>query len=157
VTVEATARWDRFPDAEFAVELELDRDQGRYKLTRLSVSEPSGIASADLHRYSVPKIVSAVASEAVVIDLDEAGLGPGGLTSMNGFLAQLDLNGNREKIAAEGPTSDTLALVALTYTYAWVVGLGPNEAVTSLLGVPKRTATRWIARARSDGQIVVNG
>jgi hypothetical protein len=57
--------------------------------------------------------------------------------------------------AKAGPTPDTLELVQLIYGVAALAAQPPMRAVVSELGVPERTATHWITKARQAG--LLNG
>lgn len=52
---------------------------------------------------------------------------------------------------AAGPTADTLGLVQLIYGVSALAALPPMRAVASELGIPTRTATHWIGKARAGG------
>lgn len=58
-----------------------------------------------------------------------------------------------ELMRAQGPTERTLATLALTYRLALVIGARPTLAVQQAFGVPKPTASRWVAQARERGHL----
>ena len=51
------------------------------------------------------------------------------------------------RLRENGPTSETLAVVARLYREGWRVGR-PTLAVATGLGIPRSTAGRWVAAAR---------
>ncbi len=59
--------------------------------------------------------------------------------------------GDGKRLAAAGPTDETLAFVAFTYQLAYALGDGPTRAVQEQLGLPRSTAGRWIEKARKRG------
>jgi hypothetical protein len=57
------------------------------------------------------------------------------------------------RIRAEGPTNETLAVVAQLYILAELGGVPPAKNVCSILGVPIGTANNWIRRAKDRGHL----
>ena len=55
---------------------------------------------------------------------------------------------NPVRLRAEGPTDDTLRVVARVYRMAVVVRDDPTRAVASTFDVPRPTASRWVQMAR---------
>jgi hypothetical protein len=53
-----------------------------------------------------------------------------------------------EEIRDQGPTEDSLHVVAYIYRLAHMVGDPPTRAVASAIGVPYSTAARWVQQAR---------
>jgi hypothetical protein len=51
----------------------------------------------------------------------------------------------------QGPTEDSLHVVAYVYRLAHMVGDPPTRAVASAIGLPYNTAARWVQQARRAG------
>lgn len=61
--------------------------------------------------------------------------------------------GDYELMRAQGPTERTLRTLAVVYRFALVIGSRPTVAVQEAFGVPKPTASRWVAQARERGHL----
>lgn len=55
------------------------------------------------------------------------------------------------RIRAQGPTDESLAVVARFYNLAGVLGLPPAKQVELNLDLPRTTASKWVRRAREKG------
>ncbi|MDQ0576474.1 hypothetical protein [Agromyces albus] len=148
-SVRATVELEHFPDTHFDVRLRWDSETLGYRVEHLGITTDRGISTSDLHAYSVPTLVRVVASSGVLVELESITGEAGKFTGFEEFLALVDLDAMRTR-ASTGP-ADSLWLVAILYAYARTVGLNPNRTVVDLLALPQRTATRWIARARTEG------
>ena len=148
LVVEGPVTVETHPDTTFGVRLRFDTEANTYLVEKLTISDARGVSVSDLHSYSIPTLTKRAASAAVMIELDEVSGDKGKYDHFENVMSLIDLSGTREAIRAAGPTDRTLWLVALIYAHAKAVGANPNSTVTSTLAIPKRTATRWIARAR---------
>ena len=52
---------------------------------------------------------------------------------------------------AEGPTDESLRLVAHIHQTAAAIGDSPVKAVVNSIGISRPTATRWVRKAREKG------
>jgi hypothetical protein len=139
-----------FPGVVFDMDIRWDEPEARYRVHRLAVSSAAGISTADVHRFSIPRLTTALAAGEVLIDL-----GNGGMARFELALEAFNLPELRKRMATEGPTPDMLQWVARIYAWTVAMGGSPNKMVTSLFELPQRTSTRWIARARADGHLDV--
>jgi hypothetical protein len=55
------------------------------------------------------------------------------------------------EIRDQGPTEESLHVVAYVYRMAHLVGDPPTRAVASAIGLPYSTAARWVQHARQAG------
>ncbi len=55
------------------------------------------------------------------------------------------------RLAANGPTQETLEAVAQVYQLAYLVGAHPTQAVEGRFRLPRSTAGRWVSLARKRG------
>lgn len=53
--------------------------------------------------------------------------------------------------ASEGPTDDALRHMAHVYRVHMLIGEAPTKGVQEAFGLPRSTATRWLAKARERG------
>lgn len=58
---------------------------------------------------------------------------------------------DRDRLRAQGPTKETLRWAALVYRFADLIAEPPVKSVAGAFGVSARTATNWVAAARSGG------
>lgn len=125
ITAIATGR-----DLPFDVDIEAEL-KGRRMVVR-SIRTTSGeITSEALRQVPVARILSL------------------GVTSLVGTM---NLAGSNLAAAKEeGPTEETLKLVARIYRLAHLGGEKPTQAVADLLGVPRSTAARWVQQSRGEG------
>ena len=101
------------------------------------------------------ELLSAAVPYCVVVDYEDALLKD---VQKRGTVQELLADGGRivpaklASIAAKaGPTADTLELVQLIYGVSALAAQPPMRAVASALGIPERTATHWITKARKAG------
>jgi hypothetical protein len=59
----------------------------------------------------------------------------------------------RERIRQQGPTDESLRMMADLYELGRLVGLNPAKFVETNLGMPRTTVTKWVRRARDRGMI----
>lgn len=136
---------------ETTIQAVYSADAGRYRIaaTAHRASAGSGeITPTVLRQVRLGELLSAAVPYCVAVEFE------GKQRSVHDLLA----TGGRvipEPLAAvavlAGPTSDTLGLVQLIYGVAALAALPPMRAVASELGIPERTATHWIAKARNAG------
>jgi hypothetical protein len=140
-------RTTEFPGTVFEIEVRWDAEAHRYLLNRLEITSPDGITTSALHKYSIPRLVLALAAGEVLVELE----GDDGMARFELALQAYDLTEIRARMKDEGPTRDNLEWVSRIYAWTAVMGGTPNRMVSSMFQLPTRTATRWIARARTDG------
>ena len=118
------------PSWPFAVSMIVKLYRGRMKVRSISyaVHEGKEIESADL-RIPVLRILRAGVASAL-----------GGLSSLAGQ--------NLDEVREQGPTEESLRVVAAAYRLAYVAGHSPTQAVAELLDIPHPTAARWVQKAR---------
>jgi hypothetical protein len=66
------------------------------------------------------------------------------------FWGMLDVQ-HRDRMREAGPVTETLEWVARVYSVALATGDKPTRAVEDVFGVPRYTASRWVAGARQRG------
>jgi hypothetical protein len=136
---------------ETTIEAVYSPDSGRYLIAATAhrtTSEKGEITPTVLRQVRLGELLSAAVPYCVAVDFE------GKQRSVHDLLA----TGGRvvpEPLAAvavaAGPTADTLGLVHLIYGVAALAALPPMRAVATELGIPERTATHWISKARSAG------
>ncbi len=126
---------------EFAVRIEADyRDaSGRYEVAAVTVSRLGDGEVTGLALRQVP--VAGILRQgvvAVVFADDPARFEP-----------------SPRALGAQGPTDETLRLVARVYRLATLLGDPPAQRVAEALGVSRSTASNWAIRARDRGLLTV--
>ena len=136
---------------ETTIEAVYSADAGRYRIAATAHRVTSGegeITPTVLRQVRLGELLTAAVPHCVAVEFE------GKQRSVHDLLA----TGGRvipEPLAAvavaAGPTADTLGLVQLIYGVAALAALPPMRAVATELGIPERTATHWITKARSAG------
>ncbi|GAB3122073.1 hypothetical protein [Glaciibacter psychrotolerans] len=133
--------------------LTLDAREG-YRLHSMTMRSDDRITTAQVHKISLPKLLHALAAaDPFVVLAAQRG------SEERKKRAEQSTGGgllDRQSLAAaavgpNGPTEEMLMWVARTFAWCKAVGGNPGLAVQETLGLPQRTATRWIARARANG------
>ena len=126
---------------EFAVRIEGEyRDaSGRYEVDEVAVSRRGDGEVTGLALRQVP--VAAILRQGVVT------------TVFADDPARFELPPN--VLAAQGPTDDTLRMVARVYRLATLLGDPPAQRVAEALGVSRSLASNWAIRARDRGYLTV--
>jgi hypothetical protein len=133
-----------FPDAGCAGRVEADYDEtaGRYRIRKVEVEAIDGheLTGTELRKIRVADV-----------------LRDGVQRQFTGELwPVISRRGTDALEVSQGPTNETLKLVALVYRLALVVGDGPTNTVADQLGIPRSTAGRWVTRARDRGLLTVS-
>lgn len=146
----ATATADDI-EVETTIEAVYSPDAGRYRIVATAhraTTTTAEITPTVLRQVRLGELLSAAVPYCVAVDFE------GKQRSVHDLLA----TGGRvvpEPLAAlavkAGPTADTLGLVHLIYGVAALAALPPMRAVATELGIPERTATHWITKARNAG------
>jgi hypothetical protein len=126
-------------------------EAGRYRITTTSHRAVGGdgeITSAVLRQVRLGEVLTAAVPMCVTVDFE------GKQRSVHDLLKQ-DGRVLPEWIAraatTAGPAVETLELVQLVYGVSALAALPPMRAVATEFGVPERTATHWITKARKAG------
>lgn len=139
----------------YVVVLLLDMDSKRYKVGSLELSAEAGVSAAQVRETALPRILHAIASA------DPFAVNTATLAAEREELiarsTAAGLESWRERAASEagrpGPSEEILRWVARVYVWFDVVGGRPAKGVQETLGIPARTASRWIATVRAQGLI----
>jgi hypothetical protein len=129
--IEATADG---PDLPCDVQLEAEIEEGAYVVTEVRCSRRSRgpeVTSEGIRAIPVARILHVAA-----LDVNKGVFGPWS---------------DRDTLRAQGPTDESLRVTAQIYRMAHVVRDNPTAAVSSALGLPKPTASRWVQMARKRG------
>jgi hypothetical protein len=71
--------------------------------------------------------------------------------SLEGYLAHAPVELTEHARDGGGPAEQDLRAVAIVYQIAYATGAPPTKTVIQRLGLPRSTASRWIALARERG------
>ncbi|HEY8589544.1 MAG TPA: hypothetical protein VIL55_08330 [Naasia sp.] len=137
---------------ETTIHVAYSPDFGRYRIAASGhqIVGPDGeITPSVLRRIRLGELLAAAVPYCVAVSDDE--LGHGIVRDLVGASGRLLPKWMADTAAHAGPTRDTLELVQLAYGVAALAGQPPMQAVAAELGIPTRTATHWIARARQAG------
>jgi hypothetical protein len=150
--VNAAIEVDGFPDTAFEVQLRFRPETRSYVMEKLSIANVKGITVSEMHSYSIPSLITQSAASAIFVELLEVTGEEGKFALVRDVLTEIDLETKRAEMKESGPTRASLWWVALVYAYWRAIGRSnANDQVVAMFDLPKRTATRWIARARSEG------
>jgi hypothetical protein len=136
---------------ETTIEGVYSADAGRYRTTATAHRATGGageITPTVLRKVRLGELLSAAVPYCVTVDFEGKQLSVHDLLATSGRVVPQPL---AAVAVAAGPTADTLGLVQLIYGVAALAALPPMRAVASELGIPERTATHWIAKARNAG------
>ncbi|MBX3193872.1 MAG: hypothetical protein KF727_02070 [Microbacteriaceae bacterium] len=146
----ATATADDI-QVESTIEAVYSADAGRYRIAATAhraTSSTGEITPTVLRQVRLGELLTAAVPHCVTVEFE------GKQRTVHDLLA----TGGRvvpEPLAAiavaAGPTADTLGLVQLIYGVAALAASPPMRAVANELGIPERTATHWISKARAAG------
>lgn len=137
--------------AKIAAVVEFDDTSQRFQMTELRVTPTPGYGVTGEILRLIP--VADVLRRAISIAPHGPGLTPHGegTTALGPY--HLLTEQERDRMREAGPVSDTVQAVGLIYTAARAVGDPPTRAVQDTFDIPRRTADRWVARARERGFI----
>ena len=149
--VTASVTMDEHKGFNFDLRLRWNAGTYRYIVEHLGITSTTGISTAEIHRLSLPKLMTLVASVDVLVTVYADGKQT--LGRVEEFFSIIDLDETRLQVQAEGlgAGAGSLSLVAMLYAYGRIVGHSPIDVISSVLGLPKRTATRWVAKAKTEG------
>jgi hypothetical protein len=120
---------------------------GRMTLTQLTFRQlPGGppITGESL-RIPLRGLISLVVVRTIEVTLD---------TEPSPLARGLEMYLLRDQQVERPPADwDKIKLAAALYRLAWIAGFRPTRAVVATLGVPRSTASRWIAEARERGYL----
>jgi len=143
---------------ETAIEVGYSSDAGRYRITATAHRAVNGteeITPTVLRQVRLGELLSAAVPYCIVVQYEDAWLDG---VNKRGTVHELLAGGGRiipaklASLAAKaGPTRDTLELVQLIYGVSALAAQPPMRAVAAELGIPERTATHWITKARKAG------
>lgn len=141
-----------FPNTTFDVSVRFNSETRSYVMEKLSITNMKGISVSEMHSYSIPTLITQAAAASVSVDLTEETGELRKWVKVGDLLSEIDFEAKGAEMKAAGPTRSSLWWVAFVYAYGRAIGRSNyNDQVVSTFGLPKRTATRWIARARSEG------
>jgi hypothetical protein len=124
---------------------------GRYLITA-ATHEAAGktieITPTVLRQVRLGEVLSAAVPLCVAVLLDGKPVTVHDLTTSSGRVLPAWMAADAAKA---GPTADTLELVQLVYGVAALAAQPPMQAVAAEFGIPTRTATHWITKARKAG------
>lgn len=125
---------------------------GRYRITNTvhhAVGDAAEITPTALRQVRLGELLSAAVPYCVAIS-DET-IGHGMVRDLLGVSGRLLPEWMATAAAKAGPTGETLELVQLIYGIAALSAQAPMRTVATELGIPERTATHWITKARNVG------
>ena len=137
---------------ETTVDAAYSRKAGRYQISRTAhraVGSTEEITPTVLRQVRLGEMLTAAVPHCVAV-LDEQ-IGRGTVHDLVGSGTRILPDWIASAAAKAGPTPDTLELLQLVYGIAALAGQPPMRAVAVELGIPERTATHWITKARNAG------
>lgn len=139
---------DALGDIYATVEMTLDLVEGVLQPVTLCVTARAGtpVNGTALRQLPVRGMANALI-HLHVGELDEAGT-----FTYTGGITGPDEN-DQERIRLQGPTTDSLKVVADFYELGRATGRNPARFVESTLGMPRTTVSKWVRRARDLGMI----
>jgi hypothetical protein len=136
---------------ETTIEAAYTAKAGRYRIAATAhraVGSTTEITPSVLRQVRLGEILSAAVPHCVVVDLAGKPLTVQALTTSEGRILPAWM---ATESAQAGPVADTLELVQLVYGVAALAAQPPMRAVATEFGIPERTATHWITKARKAG------
>ena len=133
---------EAYPGLTFGVRATWNAEKLAFDLRQLSLESDSGIEGEQLRELSRNEILRGTQVLLAHVHVDDGSTAP----------LVWEAEGIARAVEA-GPTPETLVLVSRQYAMARAIGAAPNKAVMTAFNLPQRTATRWIARARSEGHL----
>lgn len=146
----ATATADDI-QVETTIEAVYSADAGRYRIAATkhrATSSTGEITPTVLRQVRLGELLTAAVPYCVAAEFEGKHRSVHDLLATGGRVVPEPL---AAVAVAAGPTADTLGLVQLIYSVAALAALPPMRAVASELGIPERTATHWITKARAAG------
>lgn len=147
----ATAVADDIP-IETTISASYSPNAGRYRITNTAhqaVGDAAEITPTVLRQVRLGELLSAAVPYCVAIS--DEGIGHGTVRELLGAGGRLLPEWMVTATAKAGPTGETLEIVQLIYGVAALSAQAPMRAVATELGIPERTATHWITKARNAG------
>lgn len=136
---------------ETTIEAVYSADAGRYRIAATAhraTAAAGEITPTLLRQVRLGELLSAAVPYCVAVDFEGRQRSVHDLLATGGRVVPQPL---AAVAVAAGPTADTLGLVQLIYGVAALAALPPMRAVATELGIPERTATHWISKARTAG------
>lgn len=146
----ATATADDIP-VETTIEAIYSPEAGRYRIVATAHRATIGTAEITptvLRQIRLGELLSAAVPYGIAVDFEGKRRSVHNLLATGGRVVPKSL---AAIAVAAGPTNDTLGLVHLIYSVAALAATPPMRAVATELGIPERTATHWITKARDAG------
>jgi hypothetical protein len=130
----------------YEVELHVVFEEGRFVCDRLTVERKLGgppVTTEGIREIPVAALVRAAAEVSI---WRSRSTDDGGIKAVPGWPLQVPT-----RAPGAGPGDEHLRAVAATYQLAYATGARPTKAVMERFGLPRATASRWIALARKRG------
>lgn len=137
---------------ETTVDAAYSREAGRYRIARTvhrAVGKTEEITPTVLRQVRLGEMITAAVPHCVAI-VDEQ-IGRGTVHDLVGSGSRILPDWMAVAARKAGPTPDNLEIVQVVYGIAALAGQPPMRAVATELGIPERTATHWITKARNAG------
>lgn len=150
---------DEVSGIETAAEAHYDAAEGRYlvaKVTNRAVRTGIDVNNLALRQVPIQAIVQAAAPQCIALTLDDESDPAATWTTV----AALSASTGRiipewlaADVVARGSKVARMDVIEILYGTAALAGMPPVKAVQSELGVPHRTASDWIKKARAAGRL----
>lgn len=141
------------------VEAHYLREQGRYvaaAVTNRAVSADIEVNNLAIRQVPIQAIMQSAAVECIALTLD-AEDDPGAtwttVSSLSSAEGRIIPRWLAEDVAKRGNKAERMEVIEILYGCAALAGLPPVKMVQMELGVPHRTASDWIRKARADGRL----
>jgi hypothetical protein len=142
-----------FGDFETVVHVVYDDDSKRYlaeSLTARRAGSPGEITATELRKIRVEELMRAAIPSTLMFEYEEDEFGGhSGVKNVMGLVPSYVL----EEIHKTGLSDNSLMWASRIYSISRAFRLPPTKSVSEILEIPIRTASNWIARAKSQGLI----
>lgn len=136
---------------ETTLEAIYDADEGRYIVTTIvSHGIRRGFDEVALRHTAPQAILQAAIPHCVSVKLEEGWVTVAELTTAEGRIIPPWL---AAEVVKRGSKQDRMEVIQIVYGAAALAGLPPTKAIQYELGVPHRTASDWIGKARTNGYL----
>lgn len=137
------------------VEAKYVPDAGRYVLRSVSLSAArDDVDEQELRRVSTQELVQTAVPQCIALQLDDKPDAPWMLASeLSATEGRIIPEWLTAEVVKRGTSETRMETITILYGVSALAGLPPVKAVQAELGVPHRTASDWIGKARKAGYL----
>ena len=136
---------------ETSIEAVYDGDEGRYVVTAIvNRGIRKGFDESALRRIAPQAIMQAAVPHCVTVHLEHGWFSVAELSATEGRVIP---HGLAAEVVKRGSKTDRMEVIQILYGASALAGLPPTKTVQLELGIPHRTASDWISKARTAGYL----